>query len=132
MRKKFINRYQSFCNSLNNLAEAKGKNPDDIFILSGTVQMFNLAFDLSWEVMKDIISEFHGVLDYPTGSPRETLRVACSVGLIQDDTWMQMLKVRNNLAHDYDGELAIRYFSDIVSKYYELMDDFRKKAAVYY
>lgn len=132
MRKKFINRYQSFCNSLNNLAEAKGKNPDDIFILSGTVQMFNLAFDLSWKVMKDIISEFHGVLDYPTGSPRETLRVACSVGLIQDDTWMQMLKARNNLAHDYDGELAIRYFSDIISKYYQLMDDFRKKAAVYY
>ena len=127
-----INRYRSYCRSLNNLAEAKGKDPKDIFILSGTVQMFNLSLDLSWKVMKDLLTEYHGTPDYPTGSPRETLRMAHSVGLIEDDTWMEMLKARNNLAHDYDGELAVKYFGDITSKYYHLLNCFKMKAAEYY
>lgn len=132
MQEKSINRYRSFCRSLQNLAEAKGKESSDKFILSGTVQMFNLSFDLAWKVMKDIITEYHGVLEYATGSPRETLRMACSVGLIEDDIWLEMLRARNNLAHDYDGELALKYFQDITSGYYQLMEDFMKKAAVYY
>ena len=132
MEEKFINRYRSFCRSLDNLSDAKGKDSGDKFVLSGTVQMFNLSFDLAWKVMKDIITEYHGALDYPTGSPRETLRMAHSVGLIEDDIWMEMLRARNNLAHDYDGELAIKYFGKITSDYYLLMDDFRQKAAEYY
>lgn len=67
-----------------------------------------------------------------TGSPRETLRMANSVGLIEDDMWLEMLKARNNLAHDYDGELAVRYFEKITSTYDDLMEKFRDKAAVYY
>ena len=132
MQKKSINRYHSLCKSLSNLADAKGRDPGDKFVLSGTEQMLNLSFDLSWKVMKDIITEYHGVLEYPTGSPRETLRMACSVGLIEDDAWMEMLRVRNNLAHDYDGELALKYFLNITSEYYRLMNDFVNKAAGYY
>lgn len=132
MEEKSINRYRSFCRSLDNLSDAKGKDSGDKFVLSGTVQMFNLSFDLAWKVMKDIITEYHGALDYPTGSPRETLRMAHSVGLIEDDIWMEMLRARNNLAHDYDGELAIKYFGKITSDYYLLMNDFRQKAAEYY
>lgn len=132
MEEKSINRYHSFCKSLNNLADAKGKDSGDKFVLSGTVHMFNLSFDLAWKVMKDIITEYHGALDYPTGSPRETLRMANRVGLIEDDMWMEMLRARNNLAHDYDGELATKYFGRITSDYHQLMDDFRKKAAGYY
>jgi nucleotidyltransferase substrate binding protein (TIGR01987 family) len=132
MERKSINRYHSFCNSLNNLKDARDKKPDDKFILSGTVQMYNLSFDLAWKVMKDIITEFHGVLDYASGSPRETLKTAYSVGLIEDEKWLEMLKVRNNLAHDYDGELAVRYFEIIVSVYYDLMDKFRKTAFQYF
>ena len=132
MEGKSINRYRSYCRSLDNLADAKGRDRTDKFVLSGTVQMFNLSFDLAWKVMKDIITEYHGVLEYPTGSPRETLRMANSVGLIEDDTWLEMLRARNNLAHDYDGELAVRYFEKITSTYDDLMEKFRNNAAVYY
>ena len=132
MEGKSINRYRSYCKSLDNLADAKGRDRTDKFILSGMVQMFNLSFDLAWKVMKDIITEYHGVLEYPTGSPRETLRMANSVGLIEDDTWLEMLRARNNLAHDYDGELAVRYFEKITSTYDDLMEKFRNNAAVYY
>ena len=132
MEGKSINRYRSFCKSLNNLKDAKGQNPEDKFILSGTVQMFNLSFDLSWKVMKDLIKEVHGVLEYPVGSPRETLRMAHSVGLIEDDIWMQLLKVRNHLAHDYDGEIALKYFTEITTRYYGVMEEFKQKASEYY
>ena len=132
MEGKSINRYRSYCRSLDNLEDAKGRDRTDKFILSGTVQMFNLSFDLAWKVMKDIITEYHGVLEYPTGSPRETLRMANSVGLIEDDTWLEMLRTRNNLAHDYDGELAVRYFEKITSTYDDLMEKFRNNAGVYY
>ena len=132
MEGKSINRYRSYCRSLDNLEDAKGRDRTDKFILSGTVQMFNLSFDLAWKVMKDIITEYHGALEYPTGSPRETLRMANSVGLIEDDTWLEMLRARNNLAHDYDGELAVRYFEKITSTYDDLMEKFRNNAAVYY
>lgn len=132
MQGKSINRYRSFCRSLNNLADAKGRDPKDKFILSGTAQMFNLSFDLAWKVMKDIITEYHGALEYPTGSPRETLRMAHSVGLIEDDMWLELLRARNNLAHDYDGELAQKYFENITSKYYPLMEEFMGRTAEYY
>ena len=132
MEGKSINRYRSFCKSLNNLKDAKGKNPEAKFIRSGTVQMFILSFDLFWKVMKDLIKEVHGVLEYPVGSPRETLRMAHSVGLIEDDMWMQLLKVRNHLAHDYDGEIAIKYFAEITTQYYGIMEEFRQKASEYY
>lgn len=45
MERKSINRYRSFCRSLSNLAEAKGRDSKDKFILSGTAQMFNLMED---------------------------------------------------------------------------------------
>ena len=132
MQEKSINRYHSYCRSLENLKDARGRDPQDKFVLSGTAQMFNLSFDLSWKVMKDIIREFHGALEYPTGSPRETLRMAHSVGLIDDDLWLEMLRARNNLAHDYDGELALKYFENITLKYCVLLEEFMKKASAYY
>ncbi len=132
MQEKSINRYRSYCRSLENLKDARGRDPQDKFVLSGTAQMFNLSFDLSGKVMKDITREFHGALEYPIGSPRETLRMAHSVGLIDDDLWLEMLRARNNLAHDYDGELAVKYFESITLKYCVLLEEFMKKASAYY
>lgn len=43
-----------------------------------------------------------------------------------------MLRVRNNLAHDYDGELARKYFVMITSEYYDKMDELRNRTSKYY
>ena len=45
---------------------------------------------------------------------------------------MQMLKVRNQLAHDYDGSFACEMFADIVNVYCPLFEKFRDSAAKYY
>ncbi len=132
MESRFSNRYKSLCASLQNLKMSVGKNKNEPFVLPATVQNFNLTFDLSWKVMKELAVNEFGVTDFAAGSPRETLKTAFSVGLIDNDKWMEMLRVRNTLAHDYDGRVAMRYFDSIVGEYVVLMDLFCTLISKYY
>lgn len=131
MESRFINRYNSFCKSLDSLREAKNRDLSDSFVLSGTVQKFNLTFDISWKVMKDIVVNYHKKTDFALGSPREVLRAANSVGLIYDDIWMEMLSDRNDLAHDYDGTFAETCVNKIVNLYIEILDKFAERIQYY-
>lgn len=72
------------------------------------------------------------ILNFAVGSPRETLQQAFTNRIIEDDRWMQMLKVRNQLAHDYDGSFACEMFADIVNVYCPLFEKFRDSVAKYY
>lgn len=132
MESKYLNRYRSLQKSLENLKLSLGNSKDDLFVLPATVRNYSLTFDLAWKVMKELAVHEFGILDFATGSPRETLKTAFSVGLIDDDRWMEMLKVRNTLAHDYDGEVANRYFDKIVGEYLNLIDKFVDHARKYY
>ncbi|EET61885.1 nucleotidyltransferase substrate-binding family protein [Marvinbryantia formatexigens DSM 14469] len=132
MENRFTNRYHTFCKSLKNLEKSRWANPEEDFVLEGTAWNFNLTFDISWKVMKEILVKQLGILDFAAGSPRETLRQAFANGLIDDDRWMQMLKTRNLLAHDYDGTLAAEKFQEIVKEYYPLFEKFRERAGAYY
>ena len=132
MDEKFNRRFLSFCNSLDSLAEARQRDFSDSFVLSGTSAKFCITFDLSWKVMKDILVKKLGILDFAVGSPRETLQQAFVNKIIDDDQWMQMLRVRNQLAHDYDGSFASEKFQDIINVYYPLFEKMRKHAEKYY
>ena len=132
MDEKFNRRFLSFCNSLDSLAEARQRDFSDSFVLSGTSAKFCITFDLSWKVMKDILVKKLGILDFAVGSPRETLQQAFVNKIIDDDQWMQMLRVRNQLAHDYDGIFASEKFQDIINVYYPLFEKMRKHAEKYY
>lgn len=131
MDRKAQNRYRSYLKSLAGLEEAKYRDPSDDFVMSGTVLKFNLTFDISWKVMKDIAVKYFKVLDFATGSPRECLRVAHNLQLISDDRWMQMLNLRNELSHDYDGSLARQSFDKIVDEYIPLFSEFARVAGRY-
>lgn len=116
MENKFINLYNTFCKSLSNLAKSKTADPKTDFVLEGTVLNFSLTFDISWKVMKDILIKKMGILDFAVGSPRETLQQAFTNGIIDDDTWLQMLKSRNHLSH------VTRYFRRReISGYYKYL-----------
>lgn len=132
MKSKSIGRFNSFCRSLGNLERSKTKNPNDDMVLEATVQRFNLSFDLSWKIMKDILTEYMGILDFATGSPRETLQTAYANKLIDSDIWLEMLKTRNKLAYDYDGVLAIEEFEKLVGIFYEAFVKFQKHVEKYY
>ena len=127
MQKSYFNRFNSFKNSLTSLEEAKNKDKTDSFVLSGTAMKFNLTFDLSWKLMSDIIREEHKIVDYAIGSPRETLKKAKSIGIIDDDIWLDMLDDRNNLSHDYDYLIVKEKFDEIVDKYIDVFNKFKNK-----
>ena len=132
MENRYINRYRSFCKSLDILGQSCGADPDAKFVLGATAQAFNLTFDLSWKVMKDILVKYFAIQNFVTGSPRETLRTAYEAGLISDDLWLKMLQVRNTLAHDYDGGVALKYFDMIVTDFYQLFKKLDEHINVYY
>lgn len=132
MESRYINRYHTFCRSLKNLEKSKHADPKADFVLEGTVQNFNLTFDISWKVMKDILIKRLGVMDFAIGSPRETLQAAYMNQLIFDDEWLQMLRVRNQLAHDYDGSFASETFELIISVYYACFEKLKEHVSIYY
>lgn len=126
MDEKFSRRFLSFCKSLDALAEARQRDLTDSFVLSGTGAKFSITFDLSWKVMKDILVQYYAITNFVAGSPREVLKESFQANLISDDKWMEMLKVRNELAHDYDGEIVKEHCNAIVENYIDFFYDFEK------
>lgn len=124
MDEKFSRRYESFCNSLKALSEARERDFSDSFVMSGTGAKFSITFDLAWKVMKDILIKHYAIIGFVTGSPKDVLREAFKANLIDDDDWMEMLKVRNELTHDYDGAVIISHCKMIVGKYIDLFYEF--------
>lgn len=124
MDEKFSRRFESFCNSLKALSEARERDFSDSFVVSGTGAKFSITFDLAWKVMKDILIQHYAIIGFVTGSPKDVLREAFKANLIGDDDWMEMLKVRNELTHDYDGAVIISYCKMIVGKYIDLFYEF--------
>ena len=128
MDAKFTKRFESYKKSLASLAEARERDLSDSFVLSGTSAKFCITFDLAWKVMKDILVQRYAITNFVSGSPREVLRTSFQADLISGDDWMDMLKIRNELSHDYDGEIVEQHCHTIVQLYVDLLFEFQQKA----
>ena len=128
MDAKFTKRFESFKKSLASLTEARQRDLSDSFVLSGTSAKFCITFDLAWKVMKDILIQHYAITNFVSGSPREVLRTSFRADLITDDIWLEMLKVRNELSHDYDGEIVLQHCQTIIHTYVDMLSAFQKKA----
>lgn len=127
MDEKFGKRFDSFQRSLASLTEARERDMTDSFVLSGTSAKFSITFDLAWKVMKDVLVRHFAMTGFVTGSPREVLKTAFQAGLVSDDRWMEMLKVRNLLTHDYDGKIVEEYCTRIVEQYLDIFAELKEK-----
>ena len=128
MEKSYTKRLNAFEKSLETLSGAKNEDKNNLFVLSGTIMIFNLTFDLAWKLIKEILKEDYGISDFPSGSPKETLKKAKSVNLINDDIWLEMLDDRNELTHDYDYDSALEKYNKIISDYIPLLQNFRENS----
>ena len=70
----------------------------------GLIQGFEFTHELAWNLLKDYL-EYQGI-EAITGS-RDATRIAFRNGLISNgDTWMEMIKARNQSSHTYNLEQA--------------------------
>ena len=71
---------------------------------AGIIQFFEISFELSWKLMKDYL-EAQG---FKVKSPRETIKQAYQIGLIDNGhTWIDALEDRNLTVHTYDEKFAM-------------------------
>ncbi len=75
--------------------------------------------------MKDVLIGELGIVDFPKGSPREVIAISAYNGLIADDeTWLEMLKLRNELSHIYDGDAAEQAAHAVINCYISVLANF--------
>ncbi|MBU2592625.1 MAG: HI0074 family nucleotidyltransferase substrate-binding subunit [Patescibacteria group bacterium] len=84
------------------LSEALKLAPTEIH-KDATIQRFEFTFELTWKMIKSLAYE-KGV---EAASPRDSLRIAAQLDLIEDiETWFGFLDARNIASHVYDQKMA--------------------------
>ena len=85
---------------------------------AGLIKFFEMAFELSWKLLKDYL----GSEGYDVKSPREAIKQAFQVGLIEDGrVWLIALEDRNLTTHTYDAETARKVERSIKQSYEPLI-----------
>jgi nucleotidyltransferase substrate binding protein (TIGR01987 family) len=97
-----VSRVQLLLRALERLETALARPEDDI-TRDACIQRFEFTFELGWKAIQRQ-ARAEGL---ECVSPRECLRVAFSLGLIEDDAqWMSMIEDRNRTSHTYDETTA--------------------------
>lgn len=91
---------------------------------AGIIQFFEMTFELALKVLKDYL-ESEG---YMVKSPRETVKQAFQIGLIDNGhIWIDALSNRNLTTHTYDEKLATKMTSEILNAYLPELDKLYNK-----
>lgn len=118
-------RLESYHKALSRLAEivnaSKLRALND-FERDGLVQRFEFTHELSWKLMK-AYAEYQGYDGI--GGSRDATRKAFEMNLIPDgQIWMDMIKSRNDISHNYDDEIATDVVDNILNVFYLEMVSF--------
>lgn len=107
--------------AISRLEEALAEKEKNSLYVDGTIQRFELTFDLFWKTLKRLLEE-EGI---ETKTPRETLKQAYAVGWLQNEySWLQMLKDRNETSHVYDEERARQIYEHIADYFPDMKKTF--------
>lgn len=116
-----MKKYENFCSSLINMAEIYNYDePYDNVVLTGLVGLYEICFEQSWKMMKEILQS-HGYEEGATGSPKIILKTAYKAGMIKDeDLWLQALQERNNVTHSYNQKIALQIVVQAKENFYDM------------
>ena len=121
-------RLDSYHKALARLAEIVGASKMralNEFERDGLVQRFEFTHELSWKLMK-AYAEYQGFDGI--GGSRDATRKAFEMSLISDgQSWMDMIKSRNETSHNYDGSMADDVVDSIINRFYPLLAEFYQK-----
>jgi len=118
-------RLSNFKKSLAHLAVAVEIEEPSIVQQAGTIQFFEMSFELAWKTLKDYLEE-QGFTDVK--SPKATIKKAFEISLIEDGhTWLEALENRNLAAHTYDDETAQEIYGLICYSYFSLLEALKNR-----
>ena len=124
-----MKKYDNFCAALSNMKQIyKYSEPyDDTVILTGLVGLYEICFEQSWKMMKEILSA-HGYEASATGSPKIILKTAYQAGMIKDEElWLRALQERNNVSHSYNEKIALEIISQAKSFFYPMFCELKEE-----
>jgi nucleotidyltransferase substrate binding protein (TIGR01987 family) len=121
-------RFSNFERAFLLLQEALKIDYPSIIERAGLIQFFEMAFELSWKMLKDY-EEAEG---FSVKTPKEAIKQAFQAGLIANGhDWMEALQDRNLTSHTYNEQIAIAVEQRIRNQYYPLLltlyQDFQEK-----
>ncbi len=116
-----MKKYENFCAALRNLKDIyQYEPPYDNVVLTGLVALYEICFEQSWKAIKEML-EYHGSTESASGSPRQILKTAYSMGMIKDETlWLDALVSRNNVSHAYNQAIALEIVEKTKTSYYNM------------
>ena len=116
-----MKKYENFCASLENMKDIYNyEEPYDNVVLTGLVGLYEITFEQSWKMMKEIL-EIHGFAEGATGSPKMILRTAYKAGMIKDEElWLSALQERNNVTYSYNRKIAMEIITQAKQKFYKM------------
>ena len=123
-----MKKYENFCAALNNMKEIyKYEPPYNTVVLTGLVGLYELSFEQSWKMMKEIL-ENHGFEEGATGSPKIILKTVYKAGMIKDEKlWLSALQERNNVAHSYNEKIAMDIVTKAKNDFYRMFCDLKEE-----
>lgn len=113
MSDELIYSFEKFLKALKKLNEGIKKAKDQLDN-DGVIQRFEFTFELTWKTLRlYLLAE--GI---NTNSPKEALKSAYRLGLLEDeDIFLDMLTDRNQAAHIYSEDFSKKTISRIKKNY---------------
>ena len=123
-----MKKYENFCSSLGNMKDIYNyKEPYDNVVLTGLVGLYEITFEQSWKMMKEILQN-HGYEEGATGSPKIILKTAYKAGMTKDEElWLRALQARNNVTHSYNQKIALSIVSEAKTEFYKMFVDLKEE-----
>jgi len=122
---RWIQRFNNFSKALQQLTQIVEKSELNEIEKQGLIKSFEYNYELAWNTIKDFYE--HQAETNIQGS-RDAFRLAFKRGLIEDgQTWMDMIKSRNQTAHTYNEETAQEIITEVENRYYQAFCDLAQK-----
>lgn len=119
---RWVQRLNNYRKALTRLAEIVREGSQrklNSFERDAIVKRFEFTFECAWRLMKSY-AENQG--EEEIGASRDSIRRAFKLHLIEDgETWLEMIKWRNETSRNYDGEIADTAIDLVVERFYPLL-----------
>lgn len=116
-------RFDNFDRAFVLLREVCDRGVDSLSQLEkeGSIQRFEVAFELAWKTLRDYLEE-SGIVVNPA-TPRNVIKEAFIAKLLEDaPVWIDMMLHRNLLSHTYDIKVFEAVLRTVAERYFPAFD----------